>query len=182
VFIILYADDIVFFGNTAKELQENLYIYIYLIEEYCNRWKLVVNTNKTKIMIFRKGGRLPINISFKYNNCEIEIVNKFNYLGVVFTSGGSFSEAQKTLAGQSLKAIFQMNTCLYKFTDVSVQHRLDLFDKLITPIMNYAGEVWGFIKGISIEKVHMQFCKIMLGVKANTQNDFIYGELGRVNY
>jgi len=73
------------------------------------------------------------NISLKYNNCEIEIVNKFNYLGVVFISGGSFSEAQKTLAGQSLKAIFQMNKCLYKFTDVSVQHRLDLFDKLITP-------------------------------------------------
>jgi len=61
VFIILYAADIVLFGNTAKELQENLFI----LEEYCNRWKLVVNTNKTKIMIFRKGGRLPINISFK---------------------------------------------------------------------------------------------------------------------
>ena len=60
VFIILYADDIVIFGTTAKELQENL----YFIKEYCNRCKLVVNTNKTKIMIFRKGDRLPFNILF----------------------------------------------------------------------------------------------------------------------
>ena len=30
----------------------------------------------------------------------------------------------------------------------------------------------------------MQFCKIkkILGVKTTTQNDFVYGELGRVNY
>ena len=28
----------------------------------------------------------------------------------------------------------------------------------------------------------MQFCKKILGVKKTTQNDFIYGELGRENY
>ena len=28
----------------------------------------------------------------------------------------------------------------------------------------------------------MQFCKRLLGVKISTQNNFIYGELGRLNY
>ena len=28
----------------------------------------------------------------------------------------------------------------------------------------------------------MKFCKRMLGVKQSTQNDFIYGELGRIDY
>ena len=28
----------------------------------------------------------------------------------------------------------------------------------------------------------MQFCKHLLGVKSTTQNDFVYGELGRMNY
>jgi len=31
------------------------------------------------------------------------------------------------LSGQALKAIFQMNKYLHKFTSLSVQHRLDLF-------------------------------------------------------
>ena len=31
-----------------------------------------------------------------------------------------------------------------------------------------------------IEKVHLKFCKNILGVKRSTQNDFVYGELGRV--
>jgi len=31
------------------------------------------------------------------------------------------------------------------------------------------------------ERVHLQFCKRLLGVKRCTQNDFVYGELGRMN-
>ena len=32
---------------------------------------------------------------------------------------------------------------------------------------------------IVVERVHLQFCKTMLGVKRTTQNDFVYGELER---
>ncbi len=42
--------------------------------------------------------------------------------------------AQKTLAGQALKALFKMNRYLYKLTDISVMHILELFDKLVLPI------------------------------------------------
>ena len=40
--------------------------------------------------------------------------------------------------------------------------------------------VWGFSKGKDIERVHLQFCKKLLAVKQCTQNDFIYGETGRM--
>ena len=59
---------------------------------------------------------------------------------------------------------------------------INVFDKLITPILNYGSEVWGFHKAPAIESVHTHFCKKLLGVKQSTQNDFIYGELGRVNF
>jgi len=38
---------------------------------------------------------------FTYAGASIDIVGKFVYLGIIFTAGGSFSEAQSTLAGQS---------------------------------------------------------------------------------
>ena len=38
--LLLYADDIVIFGKTPEELQKSLKI----LEEYCKRWKLTVNT------------------------------------------------------------------------------------------------------------------------------------------
>ena len=110
------------------------------------------NTNKTKTVVFRRGGRLLTNLEFKYNGNLIEIVNKFSYLGIVFTSGGSSFDTQKTLSGQALKAMFTMNKYLYNFTALKTSHRLDLFDKLITPILNYGSEVWGFHKSATIER------------------------------
>ena len=178
IFMLLYADDIVIFANSAEELQEN----INLLSKYCNRWKMKVNTKKTKVMVFRKGGILPRNLMFFFDENIIDIVSKFNYLGMVFTSGGSVTEAQTTLAGQAQKAIFKLNKYLYKFTFLSPKHKLDLFDKLIAPILNYSCEVWGFNQAQNIERVHLQFCKKVLGVKKNTQNDFVYGELGRTSF
>ena len=175
IFMLLYADDIVLFAKSAEELQEGL----NLLHGYCIKWKLKINVNKTKIVVFRKGGILPRNLSFYYDEQQLEIVNKFRYLGLVFTVGGSFSEAQNTLAGQAQKAIFQLNKYLYKFTFLSPRHKLDLFDKLILPILNYGSEVWGFSQANAIERVHLQFCKRLLGEKKTTQNDFVYGELGR---
>ncbi len=62
---------------------------------------------------------------------------------------------------------------------MSPKHILQLFDKLVLPILNYGGEVLGFAQATQIERTHLQFCKRLLGVKISTQNDFIYGELGR---
>jgi len=132
-------------------------------------------------MIFRKGCRLPIDTSFHYGNSNIEIVREFVYLGIVFMTSGSFSEAQNTLAGQALKALFKLNKYLHRFTYIPVKHKLDLFDKLIGPILNYGSEVWGFHSGKALDRVHLQFCKRFWGVQKTTQNDFIYGELGRIS-
>ena len=50
--LLLYADDIVIFAESEVELQNGLNI----LKQYCQTWKLVVNVNKTKVMVFRKGG------------------------------------------------------------------------------------------------------------------------------
>ena len=54
LFILLFADDTVLFSNNMSDLQTTLKIF----ESYCRTWKLTVNTNKTKIIIF-SGGRMP---------------------------------------------------------------------------------------------------------------------------
>ena len=161
IFMLLYADYIVIFANNQEQLQNSL----DLLLEYCNRWKFTINITKTKVMVFRKGGMLPRNLIFYYNGVALEIVKEFKYLCIVFTSGGSFSEAQSTLAGQAQKAIFKLNKNFYKFTYSSPKHKLDLFDKLITPILNYSCEVWGFRQANQVERVHLSFCKKLLGVK-----------------
>ena len=97
LFLLIYADDIVLFAESALDLQSGLDI----LKDYCDKWKLIVNTNKTKVMIFRKGGRNNNTEHFIYNGNAIEIVDKFTYLGIVFSSGGSFRNTYSQLADQA---------------------------------------------------------------------------------
>ena len=123
LFILLYADDIVVFSDSAEGLQNGLDSSFI----YCQRWKLKINVMKTKIIVFREGGILPRNLHFTFNGERLEMVKSFSYLDVVFSTGGSFNITEATLAGKAQKAIFKLNKYLYNFPSVSVKHRLDLF-------------------------------------------------------
>merc|ERR1739840_92558 len=48
--IIMYADDTVLFANSIENLQRCL----NGLKQYCDKWKLQVNVDKTKIIIFSK--------------------------------------------------------------------------------------------------------------------------------
>ena len=124
LFLLLYADDIVIMSETEEGLKHGL----FLLKNYCDRWKLTVNATKTKVMIFMKGGRVNRNIRFIYKENVLEIVSKFTYLGIVFTTGGSFNTTFEMLAGQALKAIFKLKSNLSNFPGITIQHRLDLFE------------------------------------------------------
>ena len=44
IFMLLYADDILVFADSAEDLQNNLNV----LAEYCSRLKLKINVLKTK--------------------------------------------------------------------------------------------------------------------------------------
>jgi hypothetical protein len=73
--------------------------------------------------------------------CESE----FNYLGVLFSKSGNFSMAKKTQVEKATKAMFEVLK-RGKINNLSIQCQLDLFDKIIKPILLYGCEAWGFSK------------------------------------
>ena len=52
LFLLLYADDIVIFAESSDDLQKGLDV----LAEYCKRWKLTVNIQKTKVMFLEREG------------------------------------------------------------------------------------------------------------------------------
>ena len=83
VFLLLYADDTVIFGEDASDLQTALCMF----ENYCKTWKLKVNIPKTNVIIFSKD-RPKQNLHFFYDNSESEIVNEYKYLGILLSRCG----------------------------------------------------------------------------------------------
>ena len=75
--------------------------------------------------------------------------------------------------------MFKLFSCVSKFRNSNPGILLNLFDKIILPILCYLCAMWGFNVGKDVERVHLRFCKYILRIKNNTLNEIVYGELGR---
>ena len=67
---MLYADDLVLLSESSHGLQRCL----NKLNEYCNTWKLTVNIDKTKIMIFNKTGKAVRKVEYMYGNDKLEVL------------------------------------------------------------------------------------------------------------
>lgn len=172
--LLLFADDMALIGRSVEELQESL----SLLHTYCNTWGLEVNTEKTKIVVFRNRGQVRNDEVWTYNGEIIDVVDDFNYLGTIFNYTGSFTKNQDHLVGKSLKAL---NTLLHNCNKIKLKPKLlcQLFDSFVGSILGYSSELWGFNKCKELERIHLKFLKRILSVKRNTSSMSVYGELGR---
>ena len=175
IFLIMFADDCALLSDSAQGLQSNL----NQLDSYCKKWKLTVNTDKTKVMIFRKGGQLTGRETFTFNGNQIEVVENFNYLGFVMNSRGSFKKGIENLASKGLKSMCSLNNII-KDMCIPVNITFDLFDTYVASVLSYCCELWGFSNADNIERLHKKFLKQKLGVKMTTSNNALYGETGRL--
>ena len=172
-FILMYADDAVFFSKSAQTLQNML----NKLHSYSNEWGLKINTDKTKLMIFEKGFPSE-DVHIYYDDIELEVVDSFKYLGIMFYKNGSWNRTQKCLAEYGSFALYNIYK-LFQDMHLNVNEKFKLFDCLVSSVLGYAGEVWGFHGAPDIERLHKQFCRSILGVKKSTNLAALYSELGR---
>ena len=170
---ILCADDLEFFLKTREDLQVGLDI----LYDYCNTWKLTINTEKTSIIIFRKEGNVTQSGHLCFCDRRLKLLEKNSYLGLTLSSRGKFAQTQSNLADRGLRAMFKLFRSVNELNAPEPSFLCTLVDKLEMPVLLYGSEMWGFHKAVDIEKVHLLFCKKILHLKRNTANYFIYGIL-----
>jgi len=107
---LLFADDTI----SLNALSVGVRIKLRALERYFDIHSLNLNTSKTKIMIFRPPGRLPTVCAFKYKGQEIEVVNKYVYLGVEFSSSGLFPLASQQFKKKGIAALGALWSILMK--------------------------------------------------------------------
>ena len=90
LFVLLYADDTIILAENERDLQRAL----NSIHEYYNKFKLIVNTNKTKIIIFSRGKVIRFT-KFKYGCDIIEVVSHYVYLGIKMNFNNTFAKTLK---------------------------------------------------------------------------------------
>ena len=151
---------------------------INVLADFCNKWGLKVNLSKTKIIVFRRGGKLKTNEKWFFCQNKIEVVKQYKYLGIIFTPKLKWTLAKKVLSSQARKALGLLYSYHYKCGHLPLNIAMNLFDKMIAPILLYGSEIWGFEYCEGIESVQTAFYKRILGLSTNASNSALMAELG----
>ena len=173
LYILIYADDTDIFAESKEEWQSAL-TAMYL---YCKSWGSEVNPTKTKTTIF-SNKKFEHNLVFIYNGQALDIEDGFVYLGTLFSYNGRFIKNSQRLADHARKAMFSVLRKSRKL-QLTDDLQLQIFDSMVVPILLYSSEVTGFENPEILERICLQFYKIILIVKKTTPNVMLYGELGR---
>ena len=172
--VLMYADDTIILADS----KENLQLALNALKIYCEKWKLEINCSKTKITIFSRSKTIHTNFNFKYGNQKIETVDWYKYLGVILNYNGSFKLALDSLRSQASRAMYFLISKARRL-GLSINTQIHLFDTMVKPIMLYGCEIWGYSDVSPLEKLHLMFLKMILGVHTRTCSNMVYGELGK---
>ena len=124
---LIYADDVLLLSESKEGLQSCL----DSLQVYCVYWKLKINIEETKVMIFSAGKNKIENMKFKLNDSVIESVDKYKYLGILLSYNGNFKHAADHMYQKRLKAIFSLKSIILDYDSMSSTLKLKLFDTLI---------------------------------------------------
>ena len=85
------------------------------------------------------------------------------YLGTTISYNGKYKEAIRKQVLQAQRALFAIKRKKEMY-DLPFDITLDLFDKMIVPILLYGCEIWGFEDVGLIEVFYRKFLKYVLKV------------------
>ncbi|XP_060563130.1 uncharacterized protein LOC132722622 [Ruditapes philippinarum] len=158
--MLLYADDIVCIAKTEEDLQRIL----DTLRDWCRRWRVLINTEKSKCVHFRRGRAACTDFSFRIGENVLELVDSYKYLGVTFHCKGDFSSNADILAKSAGRALGKTIAKVRDLKHFGFNTFEKLFDSCVVPIMNYCSSVWGYRKYQVMENVQHRAIRYYLGV------------------
>ena len=104
-------------------------------------------------------------------------MDDYVYLGVTFYYNNTFTKAIERQILLARKALFSLDFKI-KTLNLNVDMQIDLFKKLIVPILTYGCEIWGYNTLETVELFQRKFLKNTLKLHKYTANPIVYGETG----
>jgi hypothetical protein len=137
---LFFADDGAIYSSKLTSLQRA----INKVGPYFESKGLKINTEKTKVLKFRLGGKEALSVKLFYNNKEIEFVNNFCYLGVILqTTGSCFTKHIDARARAARFASYELKS----LNKMSIGAALKLFDLKVAPMAYYGIQcIWIYLK------------------------------------
>ena len=149
--VLLYADDTVIYAAHEDELTAHLWMSedLSVLCKWCHKNQLTINLKKTKVMLF--GTRNMLKNCKKgdtvMNDCKIQYVNHFNYLGIKLDRTLTFEmHACETIRMVAHKLYLLSRVRKY----INIQQAITIYRSMIVPYFDY-GDI--FLSNINLKTI-----------------------------
>ena len=110
---------------------------------------------------------------------KLKLGGSINILGILLGQSGSVLTAKKYITEQGSKAMFSLLRKI-KILNLPLDIQIELFNKIVKPVLLYGCEVLGYGNLDVIKRVQLRFFKYIFNLKNSTPSVMIYGEIGAV--
>ena len=137
---LLYADDLAIIAETEEGLQSQLDVLL----EWCQKWSMRVNIDKTKVVHYRTKTQPRSQCTFISDNENIDTMDKYKYLGLILDEHLDFNNTAAVLAGSGGRALGAICTEFNKLKGLGYKTYTQLYHSGVTPILDYCSGIWGY--------------------------------------
>ena len=128
------------------------------MQRYARKWNFAFNTKKCKVLVFNHKGAQP---TVTLDNDRLDVVREYKYLGVWFDERLNWKTHKAYVLAKAKKRAytifgFKVNKLL------PVKVCVNLWEVLVRPILEYAGEVWGEGPWEEAEKLQREIAKTIV--------------------
>ena len=175
IFLLTYADDIAYISDTIIGLQRQL----NLLANFCDRFKLRVNKLKTKVLVFKNGGILSHMEKWYYKGSKHDVVNRFTYVGLLFTTQLSLDKMVNELCIKGKRVLTSILSSLHNYGLMTKEMYFKLFDVKICSQLLYSAEIWGLRRFECLERIQNYACKRYMNISQKACNAAVLGDCNR---
>ena len=175
--LLLYADDIALISSSENDMQDML----NQVDSWCRKWRLRINSQKSKIVHFRKNRSKRSSFNFHIGETFLEYVDSYKYLGVIFDEKRDFKKNAENLAKSGGRALGSVISKIHTNKFIGFLTYEKLFNNCVAPVLDYSSGVWGYKKHHCIEMVQHRALRYFLGTHRFTPLLAVEGECGWMN-
>ena len=133
--MLSFADDLVLFGKSEKDLQHN----INILNNELTKRGMRINAKKTKTMLVSKESKVQ---NLKLGRENLEQVQNYNYLGVMINCEGKLRDEISQRIKKAMTVYNQLGKAFTSKQELSVKTKMAVFDTVFCPTLLYGCETW----------------------------------------
>ena len=172
--MLLYADDIVLIADDEEELQRELDI----LSQWCQKWQLSLNTDKSQILVFRNKNIPQPDINFTCGQSILSFTDTYKYLGLCLNYNLDWEYTVKQIAASASRALGLISAKSQRFGWMDNNSFTKLYNSCVRPILEYGSELWGHRTYRTINAVYNKACRVMLSVQRQAPSLALTSETG----